>query len=127
MNADSLKAAQEAFAATIGYQPDLNTPITQAEATALRDRHKSMMNMLSGLQEHIAKLDNEVQSLRSRADDADETAKQLRSLAARVGDMAEVQKDLLARLKVTEEKLGIVHFNEESIIVEEPKPKAKKK
>lgn len=82
--------------------------------------------MLSGLQEHIAKLDNEVHTLKSRADDADETARQLRSLATKVTDMAAVQKDMLERLKVTEEKLGIVHFNEE-VIVEEPKPKPKPK
>ena len=127
---DKFAAIAEEFQKQLGIPSDSNQPVTVAEANALRDRIKSFMSMLSAMQEHVGNLDQKSSDLKSRADDADEVGKQFRSLASKVNDMATVQKDVVARLKVVEEKLGIVTFNEEVVtpaIIEEKKPKAKKK
>lgn len=125
---DKFTAIAEEFQKQLGLQIDTNAPVSIAEANALRDRIKSFMTMLSAMQEHISNLDQQSSNLNSRADDADEVTKQFRSLASKVTDMAAVQRDVIARLKVVEEKLGIVSFNEQAApAIIETKPKVKKK
>ena len=84
MTQDKMRAFEAALA---GYQQDHAAPISSAEAAALRDRVKSLLNLLTSQAEKLAKADAEIQALRARADDADETSKQLRALAVRVSDL----------------------------------------
>lgn len=73
--------------AIAGYQASAAKPVSQAEASALRDRMKSLIDMITRQAEGLAKAQAEIQTLRARADDADETSRQLRALAMRVSDL----------------------------------------
>lgn len=119
------QAARDFEEALTHHAANANAPIGQAEAAALRDRMKSLMNMISGQAEALSKIDEAVHSLRPRVDDADETRRQLNFLATKVNDMAVMQATIDARLKVVEERLGIVNFNESAVIFEK-KSRAKK-
>lgn len=82
MNIEDLKSL------TPGYQPDLNGPISNAEASALRDRQKSILNLLTELQAAVSELQTKVSSLTARVDNANELSNQLNSVSMKVNDIA---------------------------------------
>lgn len=98
MNINDLKSL------TPGFQLDLQSPISLAEATALRDRQKSILNLLTDLQSTVYELQTKVSSLSSRVDDAKELSNQVNSLAAKVNDMSASHGARLTALEPKTEK-----------------------
>jgi ABC-type transporter Mla subunit MlaD len=106
-----------------GHMPDTNQPISQAEAAAIRDRLRSLINLITRAEEHYSQLDSKVQELRARAEDAEEVAKQFKHLAIKVQELVANVKDLTTRVQAVESKLGL-----EAPVptpVEEPPPSRK--
>lgn len=93
MNIEDLKSL------TPGYQPDLNGPISNAEASALRDRQKSILNLLTDLRSAVSELQTKVSSLTARVDDTTELSNQLKSVSMKVNDMASSYDARLKRVE----------------------------
>lgn len=89
---------------TPGFQLDNNSPISVTEANALRDRQKSILNLLIELKIAISELQTKVSSLSSRAEDSKELSNQFNSLATRVNDMAASHGARLSILETKTEK-----------------------
>lgn len=86
MNIDDVKSL------TPGFQLDLQSPISMTEANALRDRQKSIINLLTDLKTIVSDLQTKVSSLSSRVDNANELSNQLsnqlNSVSMKVNDIA---------------------------------------
>ncbi len=120
MKPEEILAHSEFQKILAGQVPDALQPVSQAEAGALRDRLRSLINMISRTEEHLSQLDSKVQELRARAEDAEEIGKQFKHLAIKVQEMS-------ARLKTVEDKLGVeVPASTEEAPAPKKTPKKKK-
>lgn len=77
---------------------ELNKPVTQAESANIRDRLRSLVQLISRTADQFSQLDSKVQELRTRTEDAEEIRKQFRHLAIKVNEMS-------ARLKTAEDTI----------------------